>query len=295
MKKLILSASVVLLLLSCPVRGDSIAETSAIPDTKIITEEAALSEQLPSGVPSAAVKPSPLDDIPVEPEVEMSPYESLLIMEQEETDITELREYCADEPAEIPIDFASLQAANPELYAWIRVDGTPINYAVAQHEGEDQAYYLHRNIYGQEEFAGTIYTEYPNKKNFTSLLTVMYGHNMRNGSMFNGLHSFRDRSFFDAHDTIEVWTPEAFYTYKIFACYLFQDFNLLTFADVHTPELFEEYLTAIKEEYSLEGNYRDDTELDSQSRILTLSTCVGSAKDKRCLVQGVLVKIQPAA
>ena len=292
MRRAVIFTAAALLFLAFPVRGDDIPEDVFPDGSKLITEQEAGALQI---APSAAEIPSESslsDDTPVEPVLEMTPYEYLLIMEEEETDITELREYCKDEPAEIPIDFASLQAANPELYAWVRVDGTPIDYAVAQHDGEE-GYYLHRNIYGQEEFAGCIFTEFPNKKNFTSLVTVMYGHNMRNGSMFHGLHSFRDRAFFDAHDTIEVYTPEAFYTYRIFACYIFEDTNLLTF-DVHTPELYEAYLTDIRENYAKEGNLRDDVELDSESRILTLSTCVGSMPENRCLVQAVLVKIQPA-
>ena len=255
--------------------------------------EAPAAQTVPT-IEVAGSDPAVSDDVMAPPSQEMTPYEALFVMEQEETDITELREYCADEPAEIPVDFASLQAANPELYAWIHVDGTPIDYAVAQHEGEDQAWYLHRNIYGQDEFAGAIYTEIPNKKNFTSLVTVMYGHNMRNGSMFHGLHSFRDQAFFDEHEFIDVYTPEAYYTYRIFASYIFDDRHILSTIDMHTPELYEAYLKDIQETYSKEGHFREDITLDAESRILTLSTCVGGMPDNRCLLQAVLVKVRPA-
>ena len=70
---------------------------------------------------------------------------------------------------EIPIDFAQLQAQNPDIYAWIQIDGTNINYPVAQ-SATDNEYYLNHTIEGQEGYPGSIYTENWNTKEFTDLI-----------------------------------------------------------------------------------------------------------------------------
>ena len=188
-----------------------------------------------------------------------------------------------------PIDFGRLKDLNPDLYAWITIDGTVIDYPVAQNSAGDNTYYLHHNMYGQYQFAGCIFTEYPNARDFSDPLTVMYGHNMRNGSMFHALHSFLDRDFFDSHESFYVYTATNRYTYRIFAAYLFDDRHLLNTAELESPNNFEKYLNEIKTTYSVTGNYRDVGELNADSRILTLSTCVGGDHARRCLVQAVLV------
>lgn len=79
------------------------------------------------------------------------------------------------EPVEIPIDFAELQKVNPEIYAWIRIPGTEVDYPIVQRP-EDDAYYLDHTIEGEEGLPGSIYTESLNKKDFTDKNTVIYGH-----------------------------------------------------------------------------------------------------------------------
>ena len=83
------------------------------------------------------------------------------------------------EPVDIPIDFAGLQEMNPEIYAWIRIPGTEVDYPIVQRP-EDDAYYLDHTIEGAEGLPGSIYTESLNKKDFTDKNTVIYGHNMKN-------------------------------------------------------------------------------------------------------------------
>lgn len=193
-------------------------------------------------------------------------------------------------PVDNPIDFEELQEINPELYAWITIDGTVIDYPVAQHDASDNEYYLHRNMYGEYQFSGCLYTEAANAKDFSDPLTVIYGHNMRNGSMFHGLHQFLDKEFFDEHQEFYVYTATDRYTYKIFAAYTFDNRHLLNSLDKNDPEAFAKYVDEIRTNYSVNGNYRDDVEVNADSRILTLSTCIGGDHGRRCLVQAVLEK-----
>ena len=114
----------------------------------------------------------------------------------------------ADDPMFRTIDFASAQAMNPDVYAWIWIPGTNIDYPILQSETEDDAYYLNHTIEKKEGLPGTIYTEKYNGKEFSSPVTVVYGHNMKNGSMFADLHKYEDRSFFDANPYIYIYLPK---------------------------------------------------------------------------------------
>ena len=125
----------------------------------------------------------------------------------------------ADDPMFRKIDFAAAQAANPDVYAWIWIPGTNIDYPILQSESEDDAYYLNHTIEKKEGLPGTIYTEKYNAKDFTSPVTVVYGHNMKNGSMFADLHKFEDKAFFDANPYVYIYLPDRTIKYRI--CFYF--------------------------------------------------------------------------
>ena len=191
--------------------------------------------------------------------------------------------------SENPIDFEKLQSYNDELYAWIYIPDTRIDYPVAQHDGEDD-YYLKRNMYGEPEFAGCIYTEKCNSKDFTDPNTVLYGHNMRNGSMFQNLHLFREEEFFEENQYIYVYTLRHRLTYHVFAAYEYDDRHIMNSFDFSDEEVFEEYIESIFHVRSMNANIREDENVTKDDKILTLSTCVGGNPDARYLVQAVLVK-----
>ena len=191
---------------------------------------------------------------------------------------------------ENPIDFDALEEINPELYAWITIDDTVIDYPVAQRAG-DREFYLYHNMYGEAQFAGCIYSEDYNTTDFSDPLTVLYGHNMKNGSMFQNLHKFESRTFFDEHETFYVYTKGHRYNYRIFAAYSFDDRHLLASFDSHDPELFKQYLYDVENTYSVTGFFREGITLDENSKVLTLCTCVGTGETRRYLVQAVLESI----
>ena len=221
-------------------------------------------------------------------EAETEP-ETVFVGEMEGEEV-ELPEDIAQEEEEIPIDFAKLQEINPELYAWIEIPGTVIDYPIAQHDGQDQSYYLTHSMYGEKQSAGCIHTQNLNSKDFTDPNTVIYGHNMKNGSMFKGLHSFEDRTFFDENRYVYIYTPEHVLTYEIFAAYETDSYHLLVTYDFDDPEVYERYLNYITGLESMYVNIRKDVEVDKDDRIITLSTCVGGRPNSRYLVQAVLLE-----
>lgn len=210
----------------------------------------------------------------------------------EETDETEgspeTEELSEAEPVEIPIDFASLQEMNPDIYAWIQVEGTPIDYPIVQHP-EDNRFYLDHTAEGEEAIEGALFTEDYNELDFQDPNTVIYGHNMRNGSMFGSLQKFRDRDFFNENREITVYLPDEILHYEIFAAYLYDSRHLLQSFDFSDEDVFEDYIRSIFSVRGMESFVDSSVEVDKDSKILTLSTCYKGMDEKRYLVQAVLV------
>ena len=194
------------------------------------------------------------------------------------------------EKAELPIDFEGLWEVNPEIYAWLRVPDTNIDYPVLQHMEDDQSYYLTRDIYGKSNQAGSIYTEYYNSKDFQEPNTVLYGHNMKNGSMFHNVRYFADREYFDGHEELYIYLPDKILKYQIIACYEYDDRHLLGSFDFHDEAIFAEYLEEIMNPRSMYAMIREGVELTTEDKLVTLSTCVANKPNNRRLLQAVLVE-----
>ena len=194
------------------------------------------------------------------------------------------------EKAELPIDFEGLWEVNPEIYAWLRVPDTNIDYPVLQHMEDDQSYYLTRDIYGKSNQAGSIYTEYYNSRDFQEPNTVLYGHNMKNGSMFHNVRYFADREYFDEHEELYIYLPDKILKYQIIACYEYDDRHLLGSFDFHDEAVFAEYLEDIMNPRSMYAMIREGVKLTTEDKLVTLSTCVANKPNNRRLLQAVLVE-----
>ena len=187
---------------------------------------------------------------------------------------------------EIPIDFATLKKTNPDIYAWIEIPGTNVNYPIVQ-SAEDDSYYLNHTIDGKEGYPGSIYTEKINAKTFSDFNTVIYGHDMKDGSMFKDLHKFEDATFFEEHDKVTIYTEEEEKTYQIFAAVVYDDRHLMYSFDNENVEDRKAFLQSLKETRSMRNQFRSDVTVDENSHIITLSTCIGGQPDKRFLVEAV--------
>ncbi len=187
------------------------------------------------------------------------------------------------------IDFADLQEnVNKDIYAWIYIPDTQIDYPVLQHP-TDNLYYLNYNLDGSKGYPGCIYTEDYNAKDFTDPNTVIYGHNMKNGTMFAGLHRFEDSEYFEGHPYVYIYTEDKLYVYEIFAAYESGNEHILYNNDFTDDYVFLRYLSEIMDGRTMNGNLREDISMTSENRIITLSTCVANKPDRRYLVQGVLL------
>lgn len=190
-------------------------------------------------------------------------------------------------PAEIPIDFAALQAKNPDIYAWIQIAGTKVDYPIVQ-SNTDNNYYLNHTIDGVEGYPGSIYTESLNKKDFRDGNTVIYGHNMKNGTMFASLHKYVDPTYMKEHPEIVIYTPEHKYTYQVFAAVTYDDRHILSSFDFSDSVQFQKFLDSINSVRNMSTYRNQDVTVTTEDKIITLSTC-NNDDSQRFLVEAVLI------
>lgn len=186
------------------------------------------------------------------------------------------------------IDWEELHSQNEDIYAWICIADTKIDYPILQHPSELD-HYLDYNIDGSKGYPGCIYSQFVNSKDFTDFNTVLYGHNMKNGTMFAGLHKFEDSEYFADHPYIYVYTEDKIFVYRIFASYTFSSIHLIMGFDLSDENVRQIYIDNIRSLEGLTDNIDDSIEVDTDSRLLTLTTCIANQADKRYNVAGVLV------
>ncbi len=207
------------------------------------------------------------------------------------TDPTETAPKLADNP----IDFDGLQELNKDIYAWIYIPNTDIDLPVFQASADkDDNYYMYRNVKGEYEFKGSIYSQRLNKKDFTDPVTVLYGHHMLDDSMFSNLHYFMDRRFFEDNEYFYIYMPGHILTYRIVSAHEYDERHILNSFDFRKEQPFRDYLDYIMAPRTMVANVRQSVVLTTADRIVTLSTCTAGG-NARYLVQGVLISDEPTA
>lgn len=137
--------------------------------------------------------------------------------ETEPPETEEETEAETEAPYVSPIDFAPLLATNPDTIGWIRVPDTKIDYPIVQ--SPDNQYYLHKDFDGKDSVYGTIYLDADSKPDFSGWNNPIYGHHMKDGSMFKDVVKFKDQDFFESHRYFEIYTPERTIHLKTLGCY----------------------------------------------------------------------------
>lgn len=171
------------------------------------------------------------------------------------------------ESGQIRPQFAALHDINPDIVGWVSIDDTKINYPVLQ--AEDNEYYLNRNYKLEESRAGSVFMDYRNDLAFGDRNLILYGHNMKDGSMFKHLNKFREEEFFKSHPEVFVDTLHESADAEVFAVYYTTtDFDYIQ-TDFASAEDYGQLLTQIKEK----SMYEADVNVDEDDRIVTLSTC----------------------
>lgn len=196
------------------------------------------------------------------------------------------------EREDIPVDFQALWDINHDAYAWITIPDTVIDYPILQSSGNlDENYYLNHTIEYAGGFPGSLYTHTWNSRSFTDRNTIIYGHDMLNGTMFGELDKYRDPDYAEEHKYIYVFLPDKILIYEVFASVTFSDVLIPAEFDFSTNEGLQKYLDELAATRNMSTYFRDDITVTGNSRILTLSTCNGN-DSQRYLVEAVLIDEQ---
>ena len=185
----------------------------------------------------------------------------------------------------LKVNFEKLIEANPDVVAWIQFD-TPeeINYPVVQ--GTDNDKYLKTTFEGKTNAAGAIFMDATNQKDFSDKNTIIYGHNMNNGSMFGKLSEYKDKEFYKKNPYFYIYTPDGNeIQYKIFAICTVGDFSP---SYAHYYESDEQYLSYLNHVREI-ADYDTRVAPTADSQIVSLSTCVREAPRQRLLIHGVKI------
>ena len=189
-----------------------------------------------------------------------------------------------------PIDFEKLQSYNSDIYAWVYVENTNINYPVVQ-SPDDDSYYLTHNSDGEYSSAGSIFTEHEfNSKDFNDPVTVLYGHHMKSGVMFGYLQSyFTNDEFWDAEPVIAVYLPDRALVYTVFAAVPYESDHMLFNRDFNDEEVFTDFFDDILATTSNEARFHEEYAPEKGDKVIALSTCLNGNSNKRFVVFGKLV------
>lgn len=192
-------------------------------------------------------------------------------------------------PEDKKVDFEDLTAnVNPDIYAWIYIPDSPIDYPVLQHPTDD-VYYLEYNIDGSKGRPGCIYTEKANAKDFSDRVTLMYGHNMRVGTMFAGLHNYEDPEYINDHKYVYIYMPDKVLVYEVLAAVEHSDEHLLLNHDFSDDYEFTSFMEETITTTEGKSNTFSESTVEEDDHILVLSTCITTKPSKRYLVVTRLV------
>lgn len=190
----------------------------------------------------------------------------------------------ADSDAEKLNKYKSLYELNNDTVGWIKIADTNIDYPVLQNT-QSNAYYLHRDFEREYSSSGIPFMDYQCRGDATSDNTVIYAHNMRNGTMFHDLLKYKQREFYEQHKIIEFDTLEKTGKYEIFAVLhtnvgVKNEFKYYEFIDAETPSEFDDFVS----ECIKRSIYKTDIIPVYGDKLLTLSTCSYNSGNERFVV-----------
>ena len=213
-------------------------------------------------------------------------YETTLVTIGEELEVEPLLTEGLLSEYNIRPQFEDLQIVNEHIVGWISVDGTKLNNPILQTENND--FYLNHNFKDNYSRAGSVFMDYRNDVTDMNRNTILYGHAMKNGTMFGSLKNYLQQDYADTHNKIYVDTLYEGYDIEVFAAYETTiDFYYIE-TEFTTDEAFLEFIEEVKEKSVIQT----DVEIGLDDKVVTLSTCKDSvmSDDQRFVVQGKLVK-----
>lgn len=180
------------------------------------------------------------------------------------------------------LDLEALREINPDVIGWILIPDTQVNYPLMA--GTEKNYYLNHTWNKESYNVGSIFLEHLCTPDFTGFNTIVYGHNMNDGSMFGSLLQYRKPEYLQAHPYVYIRSDQGVYRYEIFSGY-FATINTDTYGVGFSSDRTKiRFLDFITEKSELETDFRPET----TDRVLTLSTCSGRGSASRWVLHARL-------
>ena len=193
---------------------------------------------------------------------------------QELSQTIEIVEEDGKDDKKYKINFEELKNKNSDTVAWLKVENTNIEFPVVK--ANDNSYYLTHNFNKENNSAGWIFADYKNKFNGTDKNIVIYGHNMRNDSMFGTLKDVIKEEWYNNENNkyITLVTENDYSIYEVFSVYQIEKEDYYIKTDFNSSKEFEEFLQKVKER-----SFKDfNIDISKENSILTLSTCANNNK-----------------
>ncbi len=186
--------------------------------------------------------------------------------------------------APINVDFKKLKQESNDIIAWLYCEGTPINYPVVQ--AEDNSYYLHRGTDGEYSSSGTLFADCLNKGDFTDNNTIIYGHNMKNGTMFGVLTEYVNQDYYDKHPEMYIVTPQKGFKVKLIAAA-----TVNSTASIYKLPLEDEDKDSFISQLCEKSTFKSEYKFSPDDVYVMLSTCSYAYNDARYVLIGVLKEL----
>ena len=181
--------------------------------------------------------------------------------------------------------FDELQEMNEDVTGWIAFDELKISYPLMH--PEDNLYYLTHTFSRTENKAGSIFMDAGNTADMTDFHTIIYGHNMKNGSMFGLLKKYYDEEFYDGNEFFTIYTGDKAYRYEIFSAHTVPETDEI-YTIWYTPDENNVEYGAFVDQMKRTSWYDTGVDILHSDKVVTLSTCTAT-DDKRFVVHGKLV------
>lgn len=185
------------------------------------------------------------------------------------------------------VDWKALKKVNPDVQGWLYQKDTVINYPVVQ--GTDNDTYLHTRFDKQWSGGGTLFVDCRMEKNFKGFNSIIYGHHMKDGSMFRSIRGYtKEDGYYDKHKTLELATPHGNYHLVVFSAFITKATDEDTYKMTYDEAEKQAYIDRAWERSELPIT-RDSVDVTKNDRLVTLSTCAYDYEEARYIVMCKMV------
>jgi len=229
---------------------------------------------------------------PVIPETEETTPEKNTVPEETETKPPETQTTVPEtKPVKLPeasLNFQTMWETNPDICAWIEIEGTKVDYPVLQNPDDDDMY-LSTAVDGQYYIGGSLFTQATyNNKDFNDPVTIIYGHTMRSGTLFGQLQPIYSSSKgFSEHSEIKLYLPDEIREYTVFAAVPYSKIHILDAYDFKNDYWYENFFDGVMDIREFGAQFNKEIVPEPGDHVIILSTCLNEDSTRRFLVMAI--------